>query len=74
MNDIVERSRREQRERLIKIWDADPNPVFQEARKLAERAGFDWYDTESCARMMAMTAAREILALRAADRDGESHV
>ena len=56
----------EQRARLKARRDAETDPVQREAYALAERAGFDWYDTESAARRMAEHAAGEILALRAA--------
>jgi hypothetical protein len=55
----------EQRARLKAQRDADQDPQNREAYALAERAGFDWYDTESAARHMASHAAGEILALKA---------
>lgn len=55
----------EQRARLKARRDQETDPVQREAYALAERAGFDWYDTESAARRMAEHAAEEIIDLRA---------
>jgi hypothetical protein len=54
----------EQRARLEAGWAQETDPVMREARALATRAGFDWYDTESAARSMAEHAAEELLELR----------
>jgi hypothetical protein len=51
----------EQRARLKAQRDAVTEPVERETYAFAERHGFDWYDTESQARMMAGYAAEEIL-------------
>jgi len=53
----------EQRARLKAQRDAEKDPQLREAYALAERAGFDWYDTESAARRMAEHAAGENLAM-----------
>lgn len=54
----------EMRARLKAQRDAATDPVERETYALAERAGFDWFDTESAARRMAEHAAGEILKLR----------
>jgi hypothetical protein len=56
----------EMRARLKAQRDAATDPVERETYALAERAGFDWFDTESNARQMASHAAGEIIALRTA--------
>lgn len=56
----------EQRARLQSQRDAETDPAQREAYALAERAGFDWYDTESAARRMAEHAASELVALHSA--------
>jgi hypothetical protein len=64
---------KEQRARLKAQRDAETDPILREAYALAERAGFDWYDTESCARQMAEHAAKEIVALKVQIRHLEHH-
>lgn len=59
----------EMRARLKAQRDAETDPVARESYALAERAGFDWFDTESAARQMAEHAAGEILALRTANEE-----
>lgn len=59
----------EMRARLKAQRDAETDPVARESYALAERAGFDWFDTESAARQMAAHAAGEILALRTANEE-----
>lgn len=56
----------EQRARLKAMRDAETDPIQREAYALAERAGFEWYDTESGARRMAEHAAAELVVLRTA--------
>lgn len=64
----------EMRARLKAQRDAEKDPVQREAYAIAERAGFDWYDTESMARRMAQHAAGEILVLRAALQSVKAHI
>lgn len=59
----------EMRAHLKAQRDAATDPVERETYALAERAGFDWFDTESAARRMAEHAAGELVALRAAHDD-----
>ncbi len=54
----------EQRAKLAAQREAETDPVQREAYALAERAGFDWYDTESAARRMAEHAGEELHALK----------
>jgi hypothetical protein len=54
----------EQRARLAAMRAQEADPVQREAYALAERAGFDWHDTESSARRMAEHAAEELVALK----------
>lgn len=54
----------DQRARLKAQRDAEKDPELRQAYALAERAGFDWYDTESSARRMAEFAGSEILELK----------
>jgi len=58
----------EMRRRAAQLRAKETNPIQCEAYALAERAGFDWYDTESAARRMAEHAAKEVVALRTALR------
>ena len=57
------------RARLAAQRAAETDPATREAYALAERAGFDWYDTESAARRMAEHAGAEVHALKVALRD-----
>lgn len=54
------------RARLAAMRKAEKDPAQREAYALAERAGFDWYDTESAARRMAEQAGGEIHVMRTA--------
>lgn len=44
-------------------YAAEKDPIQREAYALAQRAGYDWYHTESAARRMAEHAAQEIMDL-----------
>lgn len=54
----------EQRKRLAELRAAETDPIQREAYALVERAGFDWYNTESNARRMAEYAASELVPLK----------
>lgn len=62
------KSENEQRAKLKAQRDADPDPIMRAAYALAERAGFDWYDTESAARRMAEHAGMELVEVKKALR------
>ena len=57
------------RARLAAARAAEIDPAVREAYALAERAGYDWYNTESSARRMAEFAGAEVAALREALRE-----
>lgn len=54
----------EQRKTLAEQRRKEKDPAQREAYALAERAGFDWYDTESAARRMAQHAGEDIVKLQ----------
>jgi hypothetical protein len=61
----------QQRARLAKQREEEKDPAQREGYALAKRAGFDWYDTESCARRMALHAGGEVVALKDALKDAD---